>query len=73
VIPRERADEPVRELPAQDRLEALTPARASLGQSGNAATVVEEAADGLAVGGRRCVHGPLVIGPVPGRADPWRE
>jgi hypothetical protein len=40
VISGERADEPVRELPAEDGLEALAAPRSSLGQSGDAGVMV---------------------------------
>jgi hypothetical protein len=73
VIAGERAEKPVREFTAEGGLEAIASAGARLGQTGDAGAVVEQAADGLAVGGRRCVHGPLVIGGRPRRTDPWRE
>lgn len=73
MIAGERADEPVRELSTEHHLEALTGARARVGEAPNAGTVIQQAADGLAVGGRRGVHGTLVIGPPSGRGNPWRE
>jgi hypothetical protein len=73
VIPGERADEPVRELPAQLGLEALTAARWSLDETCHAGAMVEQAADGFAVGWRRYVHGTLVIGGPAGGTHPWRE
>jgi hypothetical protein len=73
VIAGERADQAVRELPTDRGLEAIAGARPSVGETPYAGTVIEQAADGLAVGGRRGVHGTLVIGPRARRRDPWRE
>jgi hypothetical protein len=73
VIPGERADEPVRELPAHHGLEALAAARWSLDQTCHAGAMVEQAADGFAVGWRLYVHGTLVIGGLARPTHPWRE
>lgn len=73
MIAGERADEPVRELAAEHHLEAFPRLRPRLGETSYAGIVIEQAADGLAVGGRRGVHGPFVIGPWSGRENPWRE
>ena len=73
MIAGERADQSVRELTAQHGLEPLTRPRARLAPARDAGTVVEQAGDGFAVGGRRCVHGTVVIGAALGRCDPWRE
>jgi hypothetical protein len=73
VIAGERADEPVRELSAEHDLEALARLRPRLGETSYTGTVIQQAADGLAVGGRRGVHGSVVIGPPSGRENPWRE
>jgi hypothetical protein len=62
VIPGERTDESVRELPADRILETVTPARRSLGETCHPDAMVEQAADGFAVGLRRYVHGTVVIG-----------
>jgi len=62
VIPGERTDESVCELPAQDVLEAIAPARRRLGETCHPDAMVEQAADGFAVGLRRYVHGTVVIG-----------
>jgi hypothetical protein len=62
VIPGERADEAACELTTEDGFQTVASPRWSLGEAGDTGTVVEEAADGPAVGGRRSVHGPLVIG-----------
>jgi hypothetical protein len=70
VIPGERTDEPVRELPAHDVLETVTTARRSLGETCHADALVEQAVDGLAVGWRRYVHGTLVIGELPAELIP---
>jgi hypothetical protein len=73
VIPGERADESVRELPTHYVLEPIATARRSLGETCHADAMVEQAADGFPVCWRRYVHGTLVIGG-PGRpAHPWRE
>jgi hypothetical protein len=73
VIAGERTDEPVCELSADRGLEPVFRARAPLRQPWEARTVVEEAADGSSVDGRRLVHGPLLIGARHRRSDPWRE
>jgi hypothetical protein len=64
VIAGERADESACELPAERGLETFTSLRTGLDEPAEARAVVEQAADGLAVGGRRCGcnHGTLVIG-----------
>lgn len=73
MIAGERADKPVRELATEHHLEALTGARARVGEAPRAGTVIQQAADGLAVGGRRGVHGTLFIGLPSARENPWRE
>jgi hypothetical protein len=74
VIAGERADEPVRELAAEGRLEPLTRARAGLGHAGDAGTVLEQTGDGSSFGGWRCgIHDTLVIGRRSPGSDPWRE
>jgi hypothetical protein len=62
VIPGERADEAVRELSPEYGFEALTAARRSLDETCHTDAVLEQAADGFAIGLRRDVHGTFVIG-----------
>jgi len=73
VIAGERAEEPVRELAAQDRLEPLAPSRPRVGAPREACAVVEQAADGFPVGRRRCGHDTVDIDLARSGCDPWRE
>lgn len=73
MISGERADEPVRELSVEDGLQALSWARGRFDLFGDAGAVIEQAVGGLAIRGRRCVHGSLVIGDRRGGSHPWRE
>lgn len=68
------ADKPSGQLPADNRVEAIPCAWLGLGQARHTGAVREKAADGLAVGGRRCgFHGTLVIDLPRPHSDPWRE
>jgi len=58
---------------SHDGLEALERTRGRVGEHREAGTLVEQAADGSAVGRRRFIHGPLVIGVRATPVDPWRE